>query len=47
MPATEPIRVSRDVKEELKNLKIHPRETYNDVVKRLIETYKKCTSEGL
>jgi hypothetical protein len=25
MPATEPIRVGRDTKEELKRLKIHPR----------------------
>jgi len=42
MPATEPIRVSKDVKEELKKLKTHPRETYDDVVRRLIETYRKC-----
>jgi predicted CopG family antitoxin len=42
MPATEPIRVGKDVKEELKKLKAHPRETYGDVIRRLIETYKNC-----
>jgi predicted CopG family antitoxin len=47
MPATEPIRVGKDTKEELKKLKAHPRETYDDVVRRLIETYKKCVTGGL
>jgi predicted CopG family antitoxin len=42
MPVTEPIRVSREVKEELRRLKVHPRETYDDVIRRLIEVYKKC-----
>ena len=42
MPATEPIRISRDTKEELRKLKIHPRETYDDVIRRLIEAYRKC-----
>lgn len=46
MPATEPIRVGKDVKEELKKLKAHPRETYDDVVRRLIETYKNCVQRG-
>jgi predicted CopG family antitoxin len=45
MPVTEPIRVGRDTKEELKRLKIHPRETYDDVIKRLIEEYKRCRHE--
>jgi predicted CopG family antitoxin len=35
MPATEPIRIGKDTKEELKKLKVHPRETYDDVIKRL------------
>jgi predicted CopG family antitoxin len=47
MPTTEPIRVSRDMKEMLKKLKTHPRETYDDVVRRLVETYKKCAPGGL
>jgi len=41
MPVTEPIRVGRDTKEELRRLKIHPRETYDDVIKRLIEEHKR------
>ena len=35
------IKVSRETKEELDKLKIHQRETYDDVVRRLIEAYKK------
>jgi len=45
MPVTEPIRVGWDTKEELRRLKIHPRETYDDVIKRLIEEYKRCKHE--
>jgi predicted CopG family antitoxin len=45
MPATEPIRIGKDTKEELKRLKIHPRETYDDVIKRLIEEYKRSRHE--
>ena len=32
-------------KEELKKLKVHPRETYDDVVKRLIEEYRRRRHE--
>jgi predicted CopG family antitoxin len=45
MATTEPIRIGRDTKEELKRLKVHPRETYDDVIKRLIEEYKRCRHE--
>jgi len=45
MPVTEPIRVGRDTKEKLKRAKIHPRETYDDVIKRLIEVYDRCWHE--
>ncbi len=31
------IRVSKEVKDLLDVLKVHPRETYNDVLKRLIK----------
>ena len=31
------IRIDKKVREKLKQLKIHPRESYNNVVKRLIE----------
>ncbi|MFP3264649.1 MAG: hypothetical protein RXO54_02310 [Acidilobus sp.] len=42
MPVTEPIRVRRETKEELNKLKVHPRETYDDVITRLIEEYRRC-----
>ncbi|MFP3172175.1 MAG: hypothetical protein RXQ79_03935 [Acidilobus sp.] len=42
MPVTEPIRVRKETKEELNKLKVHPRETYDDVITRLIEEYKRC-----
>jgi hypothetical protein len=32
-------------KEELKKLKVHPRETYDDVIKRLIEEYRRRRHE--
>jgi len=44
MPVTEPIRVRKETKEELNKLKIHYRETYDDVITRLIEEYKRCKS---
>jgi hypothetical protein len=33
------------MEEEPKKLKTHPKETYDDVVRRLIETYKKCSPQ--
>ena len=38
---TTTIRVDEDVKKILDSIKIHPRETYNDILKRLIEEVKK------
>jgi len=35
-----PIRIKKDTIEELIRLKVHPRETYDDVIKRLIEARK-------
>lgn len=35
-----PIRLRKDTVEELKKLKVHHRETYDDVVRRLIEAWK-------
>jgi hypothetical protein len=46
VPITEPIRIRKENKEELKRLKIHPRETYDDVLSRLIDEYKKCRKEA-
>jgi len=38
-----PIRIKKDAVEELKRLKFHSRETHSDVVKRLIEAWRKQT----
>jgi len=38
-----PIRIKKDTIEELKRLKVHPRETYDDVIKRLIKAWKEQT----
>jgi predicted CopG family antitoxin len=40
---TKSVRLGEDVIETLKQLKIHPRETYDDVIRRLIEAWKKST----
>ena len=34
------IRVSKSTAEELKKLKVHPREPYDDVVRRMLEKWK-------
>ncbi|MGB9741476.1 MAG: DUF7557 family protein [Candidatus Bathyarchaeia archaeon] len=34
------IRVSRELKKRLDSLKVHPREPYQDVIKRLLEKCK-------
>lgn len=34
------IRVSRELKKRLDNVKVHPREPYQDVIKRLLEKCK-------
>lgn len=43
MVKTKSVRLGEDVIETLKQLKIHPRETYDDVIRRLIEAWKKST----
>jgi predicted CopG family antitoxin len=35
------IRVSEETYESLKKIKVHPRETWDEVVRRLLEAYKK------
>lgn len=37
MVATEGIKISEETKKGLDNLKIHPRETYDDIISRLVE----------
>jgi predicted CopG family antitoxin len=38
---TRSVRLGEDTVESLKKLKAHPRETYDDVVRRLIEAWRK------
>jgi predicted CopG family antitoxin len=38
------IRVSAETKKTLEKLKVHPRETYDDVIRRLINTWKSTQS---
>jgi len=37
------IRIKPDTKKALEELKVHPRETYDDVIRRLIDEWKKYT----
>ena len=37
------IRVHEDTKKLLDEIKVHPRETYEDVIRRLIEKWKEQT----
>jgi len=39
------IQIEEDVKKKLERLKIHPREPFNDVIKRLIEFYEKSSKK--
>ncbi|MEM2560586.1 MAG: hypothetical protein QXH97_01950 [Candidatus Bathyarchaeia archaeon] len=39
------IKVSEETKKKLDKLKIHFRETYEDVIKRLIESYEKMKAK--
>ena len=41
MVATEAIKISGETKKGLDNLKTHPRETYDDVISRLVEGEKR------
>jgi len=41
MVTTKPIKVDDEVKTLLDKKKIHPRETYNDVLRRLLELNEK------
>ena len=41
MVADKPIKISEATKKGLDKLKIHPRETYDDVINRLVEEGKK------
>jgi negative regulator of replication initiation len=41
MVTTKPIKVDDEVKKLLDKKKIHPRETYNDVLRRILELQEK------
>lgn len=43
MPTT--IQIEKDVRDELTNMKIHSRETYNDVLERMIEDLQELNHE--
>jgi len=38
------VKIGKDTLEELKRLKVHPREPYDDVIRRLIKVWKERTS---
>jgi len=40
------IQLSKETKDVLDDIKIHPRETYEDVIKRLIEFWKEKHEEN-
>jgi len=41
MPSTKTIKISEEIKTKLDKIKIHPRETYDDVIRRLVNFYEK------
>ena len=38
---TKQIKIDEDIKKQMDNIKIHKRETYSDIIERLIENQKK------
>jgi hypothetical protein len=40
MPKTYPVRIGVDIIQELQRLKVHRRETYDDVIRRIFEEWK-------
>jgi hypothetical protein len=45
MVETTSIKLGKLLVEELKKLKVHPRETYEDVIKRVLEEWKSIKSK--
>ena len=39
------IKIGEDLVEELKRIKIHPRETYDDVIRRVLQEWKSMKSK--
>lgn len=46
MVADEGIKIRETTKKDLGNLKVHPRETYDDVVTRLVKENKEKEEKG-
>jgi len=40
-----PVRIGKDILEELKKMKLHPRETYDDVIRRIVQEWKSMKSK--
>jgi len=36
------IRINKKIKEKLNKLKVHPRQSYNEIIEKLLKAYKKC-----
>ena len=47
MPATKTIKISEEIKMKLDEIKIHPRETYDDVIRRLVDFYEKHKEKNI
>lgn len=45
--ATTTIQLSRDLKRSLERMKIHPRETFNDVLERVLEDLRELDRQTL
>lgn len=45
--ATTTIQLSTDLKRTLESMKLHPRETFNDVLERLVEDLRELDKETL
>ncbi len=45
MAKTVSIRIEEDLHDQLKKMKIHPRETYGDVIKRMVSKWKPTKSK--
>lgn len=45
MPTNTSIAITTNTKEKLMELKVHPRETFDDLINRLIDTYSEAKNE--
>jgi len=45
--ATSTIQLSTEIKQKLESMKMHPRETFNDVLERLVEDVRELDAQTL